>query len=290
MSFTHRFIALVVLSLILVGCSLFQHAPDQKKLPENFRQLSARIFSSGEPVGDSVFRNLNRSGIKTIVSVDGAAPDVATAKRHGLAYVHLPIGYDGVPPATVVALDRVLKTYEGKILIHCHHGLHRGPSAAVIAAMIEGSMTKEQALHTLKEVGTSPDYIGLWRDVREFHGVPKNVRAQSIVEKADIDPLADSMVRIDHAFERIGKQFNAASSTQDSVTEQAVLLGEGFKEAIRAAKAEGRSTTFRDHLAKSEDICTELLSLTKTTDIEKAKALHVKMKADCKACHAEFRN
>ena len=74
-------------------------------------------------------------GRKTVLTLDGAQPDVETAKRHGLRYVHVPIGYDGIPAARALELAKTFQTLEpsGPIFVHCHHGKHRGPAACSIA-------------------------------------------------------------------------------------------------------------------------------------------------------------
>ncbi len=65
----------------------------------NVHRVSERLFSGSSPEGDEGFRSVRDLGIRTIITVDGAKPDVDRARRHGLRYVHLPIGYDGVPEA-----------------------------------------------------------------------------------------------------------------------------------------------------------------------------------------------
>ena len=67
-----------------------------KHLHNCFR-LSEHLTCGAQPESDDDFAALAAAGIRVIVSVDGAAPDVAAAKRHGLRYVHAPFGYDGIP-------------------------------------------------------------------------------------------------------------------------------------------------------------------------------------------------
>ncbi|MES2598324.1 MAG: sulfur transferase domain-containing protein [Verrucomicrobiota bacterium] len=252
--------------------------------------MSPRLYSSGEPGQKATFQELRQKGITTVISVDGAAPDVESAGKNGMTYVHLPIGYDGVPPATIVALDQVLRTTDGKILIHCHHGKHRGPAAAVIASMIEGSMSKQQALQTLKDAGTSPDYSGLWKSVREFDSVPRSIEPQTITSQADVSALADSMIRIDHAFETLEKRFAASSLKPSTVIHEAVILHEGYRDSVRAARTSGHSASLVRHLTKSQTMAGELLQSVRDGQLSHAKITHTKLKADCRACHQEFRN
>src|SRR5438094_677830 len=79
------------------------------------------------PDGDEGFHSLQQLGIKTIVSVDGARPEVDLARKYGLRYVHLPIGYDAVPREQALRIARAIRDLPGPVYIHCHHGRHRGP-------------------------------------------------------------------------------------------------------------------------------------------------------------------
>src|SRR5215475_14398645 len=63
----------------------------------NVYRLTEKLLSGSSPEGDEGFASLQRLGVKTIISVDGMRPDLERAHRFGMRYVHLPIGYDGVP-------------------------------------------------------------------------------------------------------------------------------------------------------------------------------------------------
>src|SRR4051812_35836928 len=62
----------------------------------NAHRVTPKVLSGAEPEGDAGFAALRDLGVKTVLSVDGAKPDVDLAHEHGLRYVHLPIGYGGV--------------------------------------------------------------------------------------------------------------------------------------------------------------------------------------------------
>ena len=55
---------------------------------ENFYRLSDSIYSGSSPENEPAFVELQKHGIKTIISVDGAKPEVEMAKNFGLRYVH----------------------------------------------------------------------------------------------------------------------------------------------------------------------------------------------------------
>src|SRR4051812_38582828 len=54
------------------------------------------LYCGSVPEGKAGFATLAAIGIKTIISVDGATPEVELASKFGLRYVHLPVGYDGI--------------------------------------------------------------------------------------------------------------------------------------------------------------------------------------------------
>src|SRR5688500_19183961 len=61
---------------------------------ENAHVVTDKVLSGAQPEDAKAFETLARLGVKTIISVDGAAPDVETARKYGIRYVHLPIKYD----------------------------------------------------------------------------------------------------------------------------------------------------------------------------------------------------
>ena len=62
----------------------------------NAFRLSKNVYSGAEPGSEEAFARLKQWGVKTVISVDGKAPEVETAARHGLRYVHLPLHYKGI--------------------------------------------------------------------------------------------------------------------------------------------------------------------------------------------------
>jgi protein tyrosine phosphatase (PTP) superfamily phosphohydrolase (DUF442 family) len=135
---------------------------------DNFYQLSDSLYSGSKPNGEEGFRFLNKLGVKTILSVDGVAPEVALAKKYGIGYVHVPIGYDAINEAQASQIVKVAAEEPGPLFIHCHYGMNRGPSAAAIVCIAQNGWTPEQATAWMKRAGTSANCAGLFRDVRNF--------------------------------------------------------------------------------------------------------------------------
>ncbi len=130
-------------------------------LPNAIR-VTASLYSGGLPEGDNAFAELQSLGVRTVISVDGAAPDIETARKHGLRYIHLPHGYDGVPEARGLELAKAINEIEGPIYIHCHHGKHRSPAATAVACIVSGRISNIDGKALLELAGTNPNYRGLW--------------------------------------------------------------------------------------------------------------------------------
>ena len=113
-------IPLLLLCLVnIIGCHarVQESAPIETAYPyplelpglRNVYRVSSKLISGSSPEDVRAFQSLRELGVKTIISVDGAKPAVALAKEHGLRYVHLPIGYDGVPYDQGLRLARAVR-------------------------------------------------------------------------------------------------------------------------------------------------------------------------------------
>jgi protein tyrosine phosphatase (PTP) superfamily phosphohydrolase (DUF442 family) len=121
-------------------------------------------YSGSVPEGAEGFETLHAMGIRTIISVDGAEPDVEAAQRLGMRYIHLPIGYSGFDEERRLQLTRATRDAmaQGPVYIHCHHGKHRSAGAAATVTATLGWSTPEAGVERMKVSGTSPSYKGLY--------------------------------------------------------------------------------------------------------------------------------
>ena len=267
---------------------------------QNFYQLSPRIYSGSAPEGEAGFAALQKLGVKTIITVDGAPPDVAGARRFGMRYVHLPIGYDGVPGGQALRLVKAAETLPGPVFVHCHHGLHRGPAgAAVICRAMEG-WTVEQAEAWLKLAGTATNYGGLYRTVAEFQPPSAETLAgvsADFPEKSKISALADVMVEIDGRFDHLKLIRKSGFKTPQShpdldPAQETLLLRELFRELARSPMIDKKGADFREKLATAEGAAAALeADMTHAVmDARKAETSFWKLDAACSSCHAAHRN
>lgn len=300
--------ALLGASLIALGCrSGIKGAPlvsaDATQTPrtlqgiENVLQLGPRLWSGGEPHGDAAFEALAAAGVRTVVSVDGAKPDLQAARRHGLQYVHVPIGYDGLSKDAVASLASLTTTDRGGVFVHCHHGKHRGPTAAAILARASGAWDATQAEAWQKRAGTSADYPGLYQAVREFRmpdAATLRVAARNLRPAVPPAGLVESMVIIDGQTEALADMKAAGwksvpAATDETPAQAARLLHEQFKEGIRLGLGP-KEPEFRRAMESAERSASALKASLSSGDRSASDAAWKQVKESCTSCHKTWRN
>lgn len=299
----HNLLAAVA-ALFLITSSV--HAADDTRpqpteLPgiENAFRVTERILSGSQPKFDVAFAALAKAGVKTIISVDGARPDVEAAKRHGLRYVHLPVGYDGIPANRIIELAKASAPDAGKIFVHCHHGLHRGPAATGVICEAVAGWSPVQTEAWLKQAGTSADYPGLYRAVREFRAPTPDelARTGALPEVAKTPALVDTMVAMDEQLDHLKAQqragWNAVSENPErQPSHVAAQLWEQLRELARTEDTATRPNDFRKLLADSERATAalrETLSASLSDNARLDRALKQTTQS-CAACHKAYRN
>lgn len=267
-------------------------------LPNAIR-VTPKIISGGLPEGDEAFGQLQALGVKTIVSVDGATPDVAMAERHGMRYIHLPHGYDGVPEVRGRELAKAMLSMDGPIYVHCHHGRHRSPAAVAVACRTNGWMEAGTAKELLKLAGTNPNYRGLFRSVEEAIPVEPGVLAAmdvAFVAQAEIPQTAAAMVRIEHWFDALG-QLQKKEWKADSTDEQhdpkhlALMLREEYTELLRMQDSKPEGDGYRKLMQEGETLARSLQEqLLQGNEVEPRNRAMGLLQANCKACHTMYRD
>jgi protein tyrosine phosphatase (PTP) superfamily phosphohydrolase (DUF442 family) len=275
----------------------------------NVYRITDKLYSGSSPDVDTGFRSLQKLGIKTIISVDGARPDVTAARAHGMRYVHIPFGYDGIPSEQVLRLAKAVRDLPGPIYIHCHHGMHRGPAAAsAIHLCLDPKCTVDEAFAEMRRAGTDPHYTGLYAVPRTLVR-PTSADLDRIVsdfpEAAQVPNLAQCMVGIDQRWDAL-KQIRTAGWKAPAIHQdldpahEALMLRESFQEALHVAARFQRA-----ELAGTPDRPAEVAHWL-TDAAEKAGALEKDLRAhaahssldhafhdlgaSCTRCHAKYRD
>lgn len=267
---------------------------DASSLP-NLVSVTDTIYSGGEPKGDQAFSQLESLGIRTIVSVDGARPNIELARKHGLRYVHIPIGYDGIPIDSQKMVLRLMQEAQSPLYIHCHHGKHRGPAAAAIACLAGDQLDHVEAMQYLGRAGTSKSYIGLWKDVESFSLTALDGELPPLVETADVGSLASAMAKLDRAFDNLALCRDAGWQTPDHHPDlvpehEALMLREGLVESKRGVSGEAVSG-FATAMDASLSLVATLEDVLSTgSSIEEKTQAFDQLSNSCKDCHVRYRN
>jgi protein tyrosine phosphatase (PTP) superfamily phosphohydrolase (DUF442 family) len=271
----------------------------------NVLRLGEKLYSGSGPEDEKAFVGLKGLGVKTVISVDGAKPKLELAKKYGLKYVHIPIGYNGIPKEQALQLAKAVKSLSGPFYIHCHHGKHRGPAAAALALYCSDEKCGvQEALAVLKSAGTDPKYQGLFKSVQDFKppsaadlaAVPANLPEMVLV--AGVVP---AMVAIDHAFDNL-KLARAAGwkvptdHPDIDPAHEALQLLEGYAELLRLPQVAKKPADFQQWAREGLEHARAFEKLLaaekgkKTVNTAAAEKLYQQSAAVCARCHAKYRD
>lgn len=270
---------------------------------ENLCFPHARISSGSEPGSDRDFAYLQSIGVSVIVSVDGAVPMVDTAARRGIRYLHIPIGYDGIPEDSALLLAHVYQELAGKIYVHCHHGRHRGPAAAAFMLSSAGELDRQKALEFLIAAGTSQNYSGLYLAIENSAVIGRERLKDMSLPRPVVDPgdMALQMASTDRLWDRL-KEVKNRQWLQDvqhpdlAPAHQALLLEEALVEFHRLKAPDHLTPDKNEHFAQLASEAVEaarrlrtLLSEFSPVDTEKADGALSGIQQSCTNWHRNFR-
>jgi len=258
-------------------------------------KVSETISTGYEPQGALGFDSLKKLGIKTIISADGALPDLEQAKAHGMRYIHIPIGYGGIGRQSSNAITRAMREADGPVYVHCHHGRHRGPALAALALRAETGCDTETALKVLEKCGTGKEYKGLWKDVAEYTPPRPDEPVPELHAISPVDNMAQAMVKMDRAWDNIGKIQKAGWKTPKdhpdlSADHEILILGESFRTATRLHVDREREADFWLRMKQSEKFVFDLRDALKGGATDKVEKNFESIKSNCNSCHEMYRN
>jgi protein tyrosine phosphatase (PTP) superfamily phosphohydrolase (DUF442 family) len=298
--FIGRSIILAMLFLVSAAPTTNPFVPVSDTHLHNAHIVTPKVISGAQPDGEAAFAALQQLGVKTIISVDGAKPDIELAHTYGMRYVHIPIGYDGVRDDQGKAIAKAIDEMPGPIYVHCHHGKHRSAAAVAVACVMNGQLRPDQAESVLKTFGTGADYLGLWKAAREARPVdPQELKGLKgeYVEAARISDLAEAMVDVDHTWDNLKLSqpisFGLPPEHPDiNPPHEALQLQEHFHEIARLPQVAARNEDFRTLLNRAGEASKALhLALSaKPIDMNAANAAYKNVAASCTSCHKAHRD
>lgn len=268
-------------------------APEESHLT-NVHRIGDDLYSGSGPHDDRAFAWLASLGVRTIVSVDGTAPDVDAARRHGIRYVHLPIGYDQVDPQAILALARVAREIRGPIYFHCHHGKHRGPAAAAAYCRLSGRLDVAGASELMRVAGTDPKYRGLWESVERLEAPAPGTELPELVETSEVEPVAAAMSRLDDSFGRLQRELAIPAADDQAIerrTAIALLVVEGLVESQRTLADDAPASlrqAFDPAIAEARGLLQALDGADATRPLGPEERWR-RLERQCADCHATHR-
>lgn len=268
------------------------------------------FVSGSAPEGDVGFDTLAGMGVKAIISVDGAVPEVEKAEARGIRYIHLPIGYNGFDDERRRQLTRATRDAmrDGPVYIHCHHGKHRSAGAAAAIAASLGWMDADEGVARMKVSGTAANYTGLYACAMEAAAMSEQevdaVPAQFASVWTPTDFVA-GMVELDEVVEHLKAIEKAGwkvpgdhpdlvpAAEAGRLVDLYRMMAADAVTAKHPAEFAAWLTTSREEAQAMEDALAGVGEVEDASLGEKAGDLSARFKrinASCKACHAKYRD
>lgn len=269
-----------------------------KGAPHNVLVVTDGVISGSAPEGDAGFDALAAMGINTVISVDGATPDLNRARARNMRYVHIPTGYDGVHATSRDQLAAALAELPKPVYVHCHHGKHRGPAAAAVGAVALGKLTPEQGIEFLERAGTSLSYPGLYQSVREtarFDSARADAIAATLPEIARVSDFVTAMSEIDRAADHLElcqqAAWNAPADHPDLVPQtEADRLAMLFRQIVENEEYARRPAHFHQLMEAGAFLAERLVQALTHGQYEKAHDTLTALDNNCRECHNAYRN
>ncbi|MCB9877233.1 MAG: cytochrome c [Planctomycetes bacterium] len=256
------------------------------------------VVCGGAPEGHEGLEALKAMGIKTIITVDGAAPDAKGAEALGMHYIHLPISYDTVTPERQKELAQAVASSEGPIYMHCHHGKHRSAAALGSALVLAGKMTPEQAVAKMEISGTSPAYKGLWKAVREAEALPEaqlHVDPKVFPSVAKTSGMVQTMSEVDMVFDLVKQAEKAGWKAPEdhpdlNAPKETKRLATLFANLKKDKESMALPADYQQMLDKAITDTAKLDELVHAGDAAAAAELLKTIGTTCKDCHKVHRD
>ena len=270
----------------------------ESKTLQHVARPSAWLISGSAPLTDAQFDELKQWGVRTVLSVDGAYPDVERAEARGMRYAHLPIGYDGIDGEQGARIARAMRDLPRPIYIHCFHGKHRGPAAAAYGLVCLDELSAERGVQFLEQMGTSHGYPGLYGVVGQatkLDAAQIDAASAEFPSRAKVSGLVEAMVTIDRCRESVERIQKAGWTTSPEhldldPTHETQRLADLIAGLRDSEAMSGRDPEFREFMTQCADDAIALAQVVAVADRAKAEVTIARVDAACLQCHASYRN
>jgi protein tyrosine phosphatase (PTP) superfamily phosphohydrolase (DUF442 family) len=260
-------------------------------------ELAPGLYAGGDPSTPEAFDELASLGVRTIVSVDGARPNVEEARAHGIRSIHIPFGYDYVPAESQEAIAKVVESAQWPVYFHCHHGQHRGPIGAAYAIACLEHVDGEVASERLAAAGYPREYEALYQELESFDPAsldPAAVESAPLPEVAPVSSLASAMARMDRTWDAVKACREAGWETPAGHPDvfpahEALIMSEHLHEINRLLVAD-EPDELGALMARAERQAWAMRTALDEGNKGAAAEAQRALASTCEACHTKFRN
>lgn len=276
----------------------------------NVYRLSDTIISGSEPHDEEALAQLAAWGVRTVISVDGKAPDLEGAAKSDLTYVHIPLRYGGITGEQISQMAKTFRELQPPFYVHCFHGKHRGPAAAAVGRVALDGLDREVAIAEMRQWSTTASkYEGLYSSVATSL-IPS--AEETAVFDFDFTPshsfngIRDGMIRMTRVFDdlklirKAGWKASAAHPDLDPL-QTATEFAQYFRACGEVESSQTRNEDYDEMMAEgvtaSEDILrlltdcrAEEANLGERSLMDQLELAYDAAAESCADCHAVYRN
>ena len=259
------------------------------------------LYSGARPHGIVGAQSLYEFGVRTIISVDSSPPNQHSAELLGISLIHIPLNYSGPDEEQILDLTTAyaMARGNGKVYIHCHHGMHRAPTACALISIAIGISTSEQTQAKMEVIGTSKQYPMLWESVdvqTPIHMLDVVSNMKSLPRSVTASDIASAMTMIDEALTRLARIKNSGWSIPTDHPDLAPAASAGFiSETLRNLHSDTQWRNFGLELTDAKAAVSAAADLEQTLllDLRNSEVLNMQfdlVRQSCTLCHAKLRN
>ena len=250
----------------------------------NFQQLTPNLMVGPRPSPEQI-EELSALGIQKVISVDALPPESSLWKK-SIRVRHMPLGYRDLPKTLQLRLARELAADPVKTYVHCHHGKHRGPAAALAALRTLNQIDQAEAMVWLDRCGV--EYQGLRDAVQDAQPESSDEiqAAKPLEEVAATRSLSRLMAEIDQVWDRLEKVPLPKDPIARTQKEDASQLVDLFR--LSSESAGPVEPAYRKQMRQAIDLATELETQLQLG--QDAAQMRATLRASCRACHRAFRD
>lgn len=264
----------------------------------NVRQFAPGVWSGSMPHGAAGFDSLRAMGIRSVVSVDAAVPDVDATTARGMRYVHIPIQYSGIDHDDRAAVAKAVRDLPRPLYLHCHHGKHRGPAALAVGLVGAGEIDAQRGVELMRQAGTSSKYSGLYACVEAagpLNAAHIDTYGGSLPERAEVGGFAGAMAAADRHWDHLttlkAHRWAPPPDHPDLVAlNEAGLVHDYLRVCAEDAQYADAQQDFLDWMRESVAASAELERAIEAQDADRADLAHARLAASCTGCHKAYRD